>query len=982
VHFKLRGECNWVLPGRVRVAENGIQLPGKIGKRTSRNRHLSIFLMPVTALVSCFGLPACSTNSTLPATPIISVTMMQSPPSSLSVGGSVPVSATVRNDVANAGVDWVAICGSAPNCGSFSPAHTASGNSTTFTAPPDVPAGNTVAVTALSTTDHSKASAATATITSTVTGVTITQQPPSSAPASAIVSLSASVAGDQTNGGVDWTAACTNVPCGGFGTTRGQAGGSTTHTASGSPVFFTLPGILQFPAIVGSSVTVTATSTTDANFKTTATILVTSPVIIMISRAPPSTLLTNATAPVAAVMTNDTTNSGVDWSVQCQNAPCGSFSAVHTASGAPTTFTAPNVVPAPNGSVTIIATSTADLSTAATVTITIVVPISVQISQQVPNNTMVVNATAPLVAMVDNDAANAGVDWSVTCGSAGACGSFSLSPAHTPSGGTITFTAPAAVPTGGTVTITAKSTTDKNQSATEIVTVTAAVPPNSLLTGQFVFLLTGQDSNQSFYSLGGTIIGDGNGNVTGGEVDIADAGGNNAAVVGVLASTYSIGTDGRGQIQLTVNTALLGGNFGVNNTGTITMSVVFVTPQHALLSETDGFGSGTGTLDFQNAADLAAFTNGTAGLNGTYTLTLSGAEAGNPNAKFFTTGALVFQFASGTLRETGFVADQSDNGIVRSAPAAAVLLPIGGNQPDPNGRLLDQSSIDLGLPIQFQIAAYMIDANHFVVVDFRDSSTFIFGGYLVAQPSSPAISGTYAFAETGATTSLQPQAAGGIVTCGSTGTLDVAPLSGTPTTNQAITAACTAPASGRGLITISGAGTTGVSKFAAYPTLDKGLQLMELDGGSSGTSGPSGAGVALEQTVASAIPVSIFSGKYASNFLAHTLLGIENFAAQVVSDGVSSLSGTADVNSFNTTAPAGGTPSSNATLSGSFTAHSNGRFPLIGLTFTPSTGQPPPEITTINPVCYIVDANTCLLVGLDATAPGSGLLQLQHKLGL
>jgi hypothetical protein len=48
------------------------------------------------------------------------------------------------------------------------------------------------------------------------------------------------------------------------------------------------------------------------------------------------------------------------------------------------------------------------------------------------------------------------------------------------------------------------------------------------------------------------------------------------------------------------------------------------------------------------------------------------------------------------------------------------------------------------------------------------------------------------------------------------------------------------------------------------------------------------------------------------------------------------------------------------------------------LKFTPATGQPTPNPTTINPACYIVDANTCLLLGLDATAPGTGILQLQQ----
>jgi hypothetical protein len=351
--------------------------------------------------------------------------------------------------------------------------------------------------------------------------------------------------------------------------------------------------------------------------------------------------------------------------------------------------------------------------------------------------------------------------------------------------------------------------------------------------------------------------------------------------------------------------------------------------------------------------------------------------------KYFVAAALTIHSSGGSYSETAYIADQSSNGVITSVPFHTVSHNFSNPVPDKNGELaLD--SVNLGLPTQFNLNAWLIDANHFVVTDWRDSvlgtPPVIVVGYLVAQPTSPAISGTFAFTEAGATTAAQPQAAGGIFTCGSTGTLDVTPLTGagTPTTNQAITASCAAPTNGRSLITLSGAGFTGISKFAAYPTLDKGLQLIELDGGTAGTSGPSSAGLALHQTLATPIFASAFSGKYASNFLASTALGLENVVAQIVSNGVSSLSGTADVNSFNATAaPPVGTPSSNAALSGSFTTSNTGRFPLT-LTITPAAGQPAPEISIIHPACFIVDANTCLLLGLDATAPGTGILQLQQ----
>lgn len=493
-------------------------------------------------------------------------------------------------------------------------------------------------------------------------------------------------------------------------------------------------------------------------------------------------------------------------------------------------------------------------------------------------------------------------------------------------------------------------------------------------------LLSGKNSSNGPYFLGGVVTGDGTGNIMSGALDLADASGNASSSVPVISpSTYSIGPDGRGQIQLLINTGALNGKFGVNGSGAITLSVVFVSPQHALINEADSFGSGTGTLDLQNAADLASFQQG-AWANGIYSLKLSGVEASNPNAGYFVGSAVTIDLSASAY---SYIADQSDNGVITSVPFATASNNFHITR-DQNGKLTFVP-VNLGLPTHFNLDAWLIDATHFAITDWRDSAfgtpPVIITGYLTQQPSSPSLSGTYAFTEAGATTAAQPQAAGGIFTCGSTGTLDIAPLSGSVTTNQPITAACTPPTSGRGLITISGAGFTGINIFAAYPTLDQGLDLIELDGGSSGTSGPSGAGVALQQTLSVPISASAFTGNYASNFVAGTSFGLESFAAQIVSDAISTLSGTADVNSFNATAaPPVGTPSSNAALAGSFTTDVDGRLSLM-FTITPATGQPVPQITTINSACYLVDVSTCLLLGLDATTPGTGILQSQ-KLGL
>jgi hypothetical protein len=936
-------------------------------------RHRVLLALVVIAAASSFLTGCSSTNgSMITPTPIITLSETQAPPAMLAVGGTASVSAMVSNDVANAGVDWVSVCPNAPNCGTFNPPHTTSGGVSIFTAPLNVPSGNKVSVTALSSTDHSKSSATQITITSTVTEVDITLPPPATFPSGGSVSVAAVVMGDPSNAGIDWKATCGLLDC--------TSGFVSAHSAAGVPNVFVVPiPSFAFPDIVGSTVVFTAFATADHNFKAIASFTVTQQISIKITQAPPSSLLVNATASMIAVVSNDPTNAGVTWTVvSCDAAPCGTISPLHTASGEATVYTAP---PTPVDHVIIQAAATASPTGAPVVEITITVPISVAITQGAANNSIVKDATAPLIATVTADSSDAGVDWTVTCGSAGACGSFA--PAHTASGTATTFTAPAAVPTGNTVTVTATSTADTSKSASETITVTAGVQPNSLLSGQFVFSLHANNSGNGPYAMGGVITGDGAGTITKGNFDLADASGNAspASAVSVLApSTYSLGSDGRGQIQLTINTANLNGTFGVNGSGAITLSVTFITPNHALLTETDSFGSGTGTLDLQNAADLAAFQNNTKSLGGIYTLNVAGSRSRASQTQYFVAGGLAFRSSGISVTEINFVADQSDGGVITSSPSHTANHTFSNATADQNGEL-QLDSVALGLPTLFNFNAWLIDASHFVITDWRDSFSgmppVIVIGNMTAQPATPTITRSFVFTETGATTAAQPQVAGGVIACGGTGVLDVVPLGGAATLNQPITSTCGAPSGGRAVISIAGAGSTGITKFAAYPTVDRSLQLIELDGGATG---PTGAGVALQQT-SSTITAAAIHGKYGGEYSERTGLGTETFGGQVILDGVSAVSGIVDVDSFNATAtPPAGAPSLGATLSGAFVANANGRFPMT-FTIAPAAGQATPEFSTINAACYIMDANTCLLIGLDNTAPGTGILQIQ-KTGL
>lgn len=63
---------------------------------------------------------------------------------------------------------------------------------------------------------------------------------------------------------------------------------------------------------------------------------------------------------ITAVVKNDPNNYGVDWTLTCQNpGNCGTLSALHTASGAPVTYTAPSTLPSNTMGVEIVALATA-----------------------------------------------------------------------------------------------------------------------------------------------------------------------------------------------------------------------------------------------------------------------------------------------------------------------------------------------------------------------------------------------------------------------------------------------------------------------------------------------------------------------------------------------------------------------------------------------------------------------------------------------
>ncbi len=259
--------------------------------------------------------------------PGVSIAITTPPPANLPASLTASIAATVTNDPTNSGVDWG--CTPAGACGTFTPAHTASGAMTVYTAPG---AAGSVVITAASTKNPAVHQQADVTIGSGLT-INLTTPPPANMGVNLSASIAATVTNDPANAGVDWS--CTPVgTCGTF---------TPAHTASGALTSYTAPG-------TAGAVVITAASTTEPAVHQPAPVNILS---IQITTPPPASLQVNLSTSIAATVTNDPANAGVDWSCTPVGT-CGTFTPAHTASGAQTSYMAPRTA----GPVVITAAST------------------------------------------------------------------------------------------------------------------------------------------------------------------------------------------------------------------------------------------------------------------------------------------------------------------------------------------------------------------------------------------------------------------------------------------------------------------------------------------------------------------------------------------------------------------------------------------------------------------------------------------------
>jgi len=223
---------------------------------------------------------------------------------------------------------------------------------------------------------------------------------------------------DGRGGGVTWTltgAGCTGAACGTL---------SATRSNSGVPITYTAPSAVPTPATVALA----AMSETDEAVTGLAMITIAPQVVVTLDGN--FSVDIGGQQQISASIANDPSGAGVSWTATCATAACGTIAPASSASGSPVTYTARGIVPNPSA-VTIRATSVADPSRFAELTVTVTSQIQVAVN---PGGSpaepiwLLFWDTQQFSATVTNDPGNLGVTWSVNASPEWECDCGSITP--------------------------------------------------------------------------------------------------------------------------------------------------------------------------------------------------------------------------------------------------------------------------------------------------------------------------------------------------------------------------------------------------------------------------------------------------------------------------------------------------------------------------------------------------------------------------
>jgi hypothetical protein len=337
---------------------------------------------------------------------------------------------------------------------------------------------------------------------------------------------------------------------------------------------------------------------------------------------------------------------------------------------------------------------------------------------------MAVKASIGISAGVVNDN-NSLVSWSVTCGSAGACGTFSSNP--TPSSSPVTYTAPSTIPSGNTVTITATSVTDTTKSVSAVVTI---VPPIPISVSFFAPIPASLEVSSA--------------------LDLS------ASIVNDVSANPEV------QWTVTCGSAACG---SFNPTTTTNEGITSFTAPSAIPTGTSVTVTATSITDPTKSASATVLITaaGPTLPNGTYVFQLTQQNGSQPT---FTTGVFVAQDGAITSGEQDIVSYTSDSHDDTYAYTQFQQISSGSYTTSPDGTL--QITISSGL--------YGLETlNGVLAAGSKGFVTQLYGsfgsGTLELQTSTAAPAGGYAFSTYGGDAYAQSARIGGILNIDGTGTL-------------------------------------------------------------------------------------------------------------------------------------------------------------------------------------------------------------------
>lgn len=544
---------------------------------------------------------------------------------------------------------------------------------------------------------------------------------------------------------------------------------------------------------------------------------------------------------LTATVMNDKHNSGLKWSLTLGNVACSPACGTLTPSALPSlsaVYTPPANVPT-NQSATITATSIAQPTQVFIFNFTIVAPpppIQVTITNKFMNQ-VVGGPQVTINLTVTNDPANAGVTWTLTAGGSDcspACGTLTPSSLPPTASFSAVYQPPATQPSGASAspTITATSVTDTTQSDSFNFTILSGA---GLFNGQYAFLIRGYDVADSPMAMAGSFTTDGNGNITGGEIDFNNGGGVTSitSVKGTYTTDTSFNNVVRGTITITSYT------FPNSSNNIVLKFVLSADGTRGKIIEFDGSGYiNSGTMLQQDPAALA-----NANVAGSWAFGLdSDAPVGG---RIVETGQLVIAQGGGI---TGIV-DQAKAGDPMPAYSATPIATGSmATTPDTSGR--GTISVTVGTTTSMY-AYYLVNTGQLDMIQIDPGHTFgtVQSGIARAQAQLTADSfntvGPSVLQMTGmdsphGTQNIGPDVIIGVmtitaVTGSGTGTFGVtfdANDLGNILTNHPApgTIATVDPTTGRGVITVNGGFNTGFMDSAVFYLWDAGKGfIMDTD---------------------------------------------------------------------------------------------------------------------------------------------------------